>query len=170
MAEIVKGTQLNKDSLLNDGLYPVMNGGVNPSGFWNEYNVEENRIAISQGGASAGYVNYMETKFWAGAHCFVISSCVDFVNYKFLYYVVKMYQRELMQSQYGAGIPSLSAQKLSSIQIPIPPIAEQERIVKILDRFESLCNDISSGIPAEIKMRRKQYEFYRDRLLAFDCK
>lgn len=51
--------------------------------------------------------------------------------------------------------------------IPIPPIEEQERIVSILDRFDKLCNDISEGLPAEIEARRKQYEYYRDKLLTF---
>ena len=49
----------------------------------------------------------------------------------------------------------------------LPPLKTQERIVSILDRFDSLCNDISSGLPAEIEARQKQYEYYRDRLLNF---
>lgn len=49
----------------------------------------------------------------------------------------------------------------------MPPLEEQARIVAILDRFDALCNDLSSGLPAEIEARRKQYEYYRDRLLAF---
>jgi type I restriction enzyme, S subunit len=51
--------------------------------------------------------------------------------------------------------------------LPIPSIQEQEHIVSILDRFDSLCNDISSGLPAEIEARQKQYEYYRDKLLDF---
>jgi len=60
-----------------------------------------------------------------------------------------------------------SGSKLSKLMFPLPPLAEQERIVAILDRFDKLCNDITSGIPAEIEARRKQYEHYRDRLLTF---
>lgn len=56
---------------------------------------------------------------------------------------------------------------LERFQIPIPPLPEQERIVAILDKFDALVNDISSGLPAELEMRRKQYEYYRDRLLTF---
>ena len=52
-------------------------------------------------------------------------------------------------------------------KIPVPLIPEQKRIVAILDRFDTLCNDISSGLPAEIEARQKQYEYYRDKLLAF---
>ncbi len=54
--------------------------------------------------------------------------------------------------------------------IPVLPLKEQERIVSILDRFDTLCHDISAGLPAEIEARRKQYEYYRDRLLSFERK
>ena len=56
---------------------------------------------------------------------------------------------------------------MAKIKLPIPPLDEQKRIVAILDRFDALCNDISSGLPAEIQARQKQYEYYRDKLLTF---
>ncbi|NLC45404.1 MAG: restriction endonuclease subunit S, partial [Clostridiales bacterium] len=60
-----------------------------------------------------------------------------------------------------------TAGKLKQIRIPVPPLAEQARIVAILDRFDALCNDITIGLPAEIEARQKQYEYYRDKLLTF---
>ena len=59
-------------------------------------------------------------------------------------------------------------EKIRKFVLPIPPIEEQERIVAILDRFDALCNDISIGLPAEIEARKKQYEYYRDKLLSFE--
>ena len=56
---------------------------------------------------------------------------------------------------------------MAKISIPVPSLEEQEHIVAILDNFDALVNDISSGLPAEIEARRKQYEHYRDKLLAF---
>ncbi len=56
---------------------------------------------------------------------------------------------------------------MSNIQIPVPPLEVQHEIVDILDRFDALVNDLSDGLPAEINARRKQYEYYRDRLLTF---
>jgi type I restriction enzyme S subunit len=56
---------------------------------------------------------------------------------------------------------------VAKYKIPVPPFEEQERIVAILDRFDALTNDITSGLPAEIEARRKQYEYYRDQLLTF---
>ena len=61
----------------------------------------------------------------------------------------------------------LKAGQIESIKIPIPPLTEQERIVAILDKFDALVNDISVGLPAELNARRKQYEYYRSKLLTF---
>ena len=53
-------------------------------------------------------------------------------------------------------------------KVPLPPLEEQQRIVDILDRFDTLCNDLTAGLPAEIEARQKQYEYYRDKLLTFE--
>ena len=62
---------------------------------------------------------------------------------------------------------SLSGANLGLVKLPVPPLEEQKRIVAILDRFDALCNDLTSGLPAEIEARKKQYEYYRDKLLTF---
>lgn len=69
-----------------------------------------------------------------------------------------------------ASIPRLSRNVIDNLVIPLPPLEEQERIVSILDRFDALCNDITAGLPAEIEARKKQYEYYRDKLLTFEEK
>ncbi|MGC4108714.1 MAG: restriction endonuclease subunit S [Thermomicrobiales bacterium] len=66
-----------------------------------------------------------------------------------------------------AKVKRLSGEGLAQISIPVPPLAEQERIVGILDKFDALVKDLSIGLPAELAARRKQYEYYRDRLLTF---
>ncbi|WP_024950424.1 restriction endonuclease subunit S [Helicobacter pylori] len=164
---IIKGKQLNKELLLDYGEYPVMNGGIYASGYWNEYNTDYPKIIISQGGASAGYVNYMTSKFWAGAHCYAIELNSEKLNYKFLYYFLKNSQTILMKSQFGAGIPALNKADIETLTIPIPPLEIQQEIVKILDQFLALTTDLLAGIPAEIEARKKQYEYYREKLLAF---
>ena len=67
----------------------------------------------------------------------------------------------------GTKVIDVSARSLATITIPIPPLAEQRRIVAILDKFDALVNDLSTGLPAELRARRQQYEHYRDRLLTF---
>ena len=72
-----------------------------------------------------------------------------------------------MKKAAGGTVKSVSMAEMRKLQIPVPPLEEQERIVAILDRFDKLCNDISQGLPAEIEARKKQYEYYRDKLLSF---
>lgn len=74
-----------------------------------------------------------------------------------------------MASKAGAGtVQNLNAEIVKALTLPVPPMEEQERIVAILDKFDALVNDLSIGLPAEIEARRKQYEYYRDKLLNFE--
>ena len=70
----------------------------------------------------------------------------------------------------GASQTNLRKDQIQSVKIPIPPIKEQERIVSILDTFDTLTTSISEGLPKEIALRKKQYEYYRDKLLTFPIK
>ena len=65
-------------------------------------------------------------------------------------------------------MPAINFKLASSIKVNVPSLNEQKRIVNILDKFDRLINDITVGIPAEIELRRKQYEYYRGRLLSFE--
>ena len=70
-------------------------------------------------------------------------------------------------ANYSGGIPIVDQNKFRLLPFPVPSIEKQEEIVALLDKFDSLCNDISIGLPAEIAARQKQYEYYRDKLLTF---
>lgn len=83
---------------------------------------------------------------------------------RYLYYC---YQLQPWQASTGGTISRLYNDNIRKAMIPVPPLSEQERIVAILDRFDTLCNDLTSGLPAEIEARQKQYEYYRDKLLTF---
>ena len=85
-----------------------------------------------------------------------------------VYYICTPNFQLRLKSLSGQGsVPNISQAKLKTIPIPIPPLSEQRRIVDILDRFDTLTNSISEGLPKEIALRRKQYEYYRDALLNF---
>lgn len=90
-------------------------------------------------------------------------------EHKYIFYLLKSkYMKDYIQKSIkGSAQPNLNLQQLNDFVIPVPPLEVQQRIVDILDRFDTLCNDISSGLPAEIEMRQKQYEYYRDKLLTF---
>ena len=164
VCSVNKGKQLNKNLLTDDGLYPAYNGGQTYSGRTNDYNVESNTIIVSQGGASAGFVNFVETKFWANAHCYYILPDETQVNNRFVYHFLKMNQKYLMDFQHGAGIPALKSDKLTKLLIPVAPIKIQEKIVQTLDKFTDYVTELTS----ELASRKKQYSFYRDKLLSFE--
>ena len=93
-------------------------------------------------------------------------------NAKFLSYIfhTSLFFAQKKRLAHGVKVIEVTPDKLMNVVIPLPPIEEQERIVDILDRFDALCTDISSGLPAEIEARQKQYEYYRDKLLTFTAK
>lgn len=168
---IEKGKQLNKSLLTESGEYPAYNGGVTYSGFTDKYNYSENKIIISQGGASAGFVNFITTKFYANAHCYVVLPNISKVDNKYVYHLLKMNQENLMGKQLGAGIPALHTANILGISIPIPcpdnptkSLDIQHKIVEILDKF----TELEAELEAELDCRKRQYEYYRNQLLSFD--
>jgi type I restriction enzyme S subunit len=77
-------------------------------------------------------------------------------------------RKQLVKTASGVTRFNVSKARLAKVEVPVPAMAEQRRIAALLDNFERLTNDLSIGLPAEIKARRQQYEYYRDRLLMFD--
>ena len=77
-------------------------------------------------------------------------------------------RRQIIRTASGVTRINISKERFRKIELPIPDPAEQGRIAALLDRFEALVNDLSVGLPAEIAARRKQYEYYRDKLLTFE--
>lgn len=101
--------------------------------------------------------------------CLRIKNTSD-VSRRFLFHFFNQneFENDAMNAASGAGQKNMSTTWLSQYKIPIPPLSEQERIVTTLDKFDSLVNDISVGLPAEISARRSQYEHYRSKLLTFN--
>ncbi len=89
------------------------------------------------------------------------------LSVKFVFYYLFVVGDWCRANVNKSNFASVDMAKFNNLPIPIPPMQEQERIVSILDRFDTLTNDLTSGLPAEIEKRRRQYEYYRDRLLAF---
>ena len=137
IASFSKGKQINGKELLETGIYDYLNGGINPSGKWNEFNVEGNTIAISEGGNSCGYVNYMDSPFWCGAHCYYLFDIK--CDVKYLYYVLKSQQDRLMRIRTGACMPNIKKNDLGNFEFRFDDnVTLQKCIVYELDFVESL--------------------------------
>lgn len=97
----------------------------------------------------------------------VRKSLSDLVNIKYLYYYMFIVGEWCKNNTNVSGFASVDMTKFKKLPIPIPPLPEQQRIVGILDKFETLVNDLSQGLPAEIAAVQEQYEYYRNKLLTF---
>ena len=117
IASYSKGSQINGDDLIEAGVYEYLNGGINPSGKWNEYNVDGNTITISEGGNSCGYVNYMINPFWCGAHCYYLFDLK--CSPKYLYYALKGHQNDIMRLRSGACMPNIKKKDLGDFSLSI---------------------------------------------------
>ena len=114
---------------------------------------------------SVSNIFYTEEPFWNVDTIFYTEIDEAQIIAKYLYYF--MTTLNLAELSTESTRPSLTQTVLNKIKIPLPPLETQRKIVNILDRFDALTNSISSGLPAEIAARRKQYEFYREKLLTF---
>lgn len=91
----------------------------------------------------------------------------SYIRPKYIYYYSFILDEWCKLNTTKSSFASVDMDRLRKYLIPIPTIEEQDRIIDILDRFDKLCNDLTIGLPAEIEMRKKQYEYYRDKLLSF---
>lgn len=162
--EICVGVISGKNKERNEnGIYPIY-GSTGIIGKTNHMTFDVEQVLIARVGANAGYVHIGKGKYDVSDNTLIVR-IKDDMCMKYLYHVlVKM---NLNQFAKGGGQPLITASQIKSLKIPIPPLEEQNRIVAILDKFEKLVNDISEGLPAEIKARRQQYEYYRNKLLTF---
>ena len=167
VAKLAKGVQFNKKDMLDEGTFPVINGGVLPSGYIEQYNCKRDTITISQGGASAGYVNWIESNFWAGAHCYIVEPS-ERIDNRYLYHFLKSKEYLLQSFQYGAGIPALSKATVEGLLIPVPPLEVQAEIARILDNFTELTAKLTAELTAELTTRKEQYEYYNQKVFSFE--
>lgn len=162
---LAKGT-LKQEDLVDKGAYPVVNSSRDYYGFYDKYNNEANAFTIASRGEYAGFVKFIDCKFWAGGLCYPYTSKdEDYVLTKFIFYFLKSIEKKNMDILVARGsIPALNKSDFDKVKIPLPPMEVQREIVRILDSFTLLTEELTE----ELTARKKQYEFYRDFLLSFD--
>ena len=167
IAEIGTGSS-NTDEQLDEGKYPFFVRSQDVR--WkNEYEYDETAIITSGDGVGVGKIfHYHEGKYALHQRAYRVHVFVDQVLPKYIFYYMKNgFLSYIQKNAFQSSVTSIRKPMLLNFPIPLPPLAEQERIVAILDRFDSLCNSLTEGLPAEIALRKKQYEYYRDKLLSF---
>ncbi len=135
-----------------------------------EFRVSQGDILIAMSGATTGKIGWYDNEVPAYLNQrvgrFIPNS--DVLNNRFLYHYLQMKGEHLYLMAGGGAQPNLSSTDIKEkFPIPLPPLSEQARIVEILDKFDTLTNSISEGLPLEIQLRKQQYEYYREQLLAF---
>ncbi|EOT4008011.1 restriction endonuclease subunit S, partial [Escherichia coli] len=168
IAAIKTGQSVNKNMISkNPGVYPVINSGREPLGFINTWNTDNDPIGITTRGAGVGSVIWQEGKYFRGNLNYSITiDKKNHINIRYMYHALLHMKNDIHELCTFDGIPALNAGSLKKLLIPIPcpdnpekSLAIQSEIVRILDKFTALT--------AELNMRKKQYNYYRDQLLSF---
>ncbi|WQV22876.1 restriction endonuclease subunit S [Helicobacter pylori] len=165
VCDFQKGKSITKKAV-TFGKIPVISGGRQPAYYHNEANRSGETIAISSSGVYAGYVSYWDIPVFL-ADSFSVSPKQKTLMPKYLFHYLTTQQDAIHATKSTGGISHVYSKDLQNFLIPIPPLEIQQEIVKILDQFSLLTTDLLAGIPAEIKARKKQYEYYREKLLTF---
>ena len=158
----------NTNEAEEDGIYPFYVRSQEPLRK-NTYEYDETAIITAGDGVGVGKVyHFVEGKYALHQRAYRIHINTENVIPKyFFYYMRNTFYDYIQKTMFQGSVASIRRPMLNQFPVPIPDIKEQEKIVTILDRFDTICNDITTGLPAEIATRQKQYEYYRDKLLTF---
>lgn len=151
---IKKGEQLNKNCLLSEGEFAVINGGTTASGYYDMFNRDENTISISEGGNSCGYIAFNENKFWSGGHCYTLHEINMQIDLFYLFYYLKSHEKEIMDLRVGSGLPNIQLSAIKNFIVQAPNRRVQEKIAEILNSINSLISSLQKEL--EEQKRKKQ--------------
>ena len=166
VCEVKAGKNINKTFIQNNlGNFPVINSGKEPLGYINIFNTQNDPIGITSRGAGVGYVSWNEGKYFRGnLNYSATAKDEEVLLARFLYFYLKNSSKEIENLCTFDGIPALNKSSLEGLLIPIPPRKIQEKIVQTLDKMTDYVTELTS----ELTSRKKQYSYYRDKLLSFE--
>nr|WP_000413324.1 restriction endonuclease subunit S [Leptospira interrogans] len=154
--------EINFEEIWDTGIKITEAGLKNSSAKW----IPANCVIVAMYGATVGKIGINKIPMTTNQACANIELDENIANYQYVFHFLSS-QYKYIKSLGSGPQTNINAQIVKKIQIPIPPLAEQERIVAILDKFDALTSSISEGLPREIRLRQKQYEYYRELLLSF---
>ena len=166
VALLKRGKTITSKTATN-GPYPVISGGQKPAYFHGEFNREGETITVAGSGAYAGFVMYWDEPIFV-SDAFSIEPLEGALIPKFLYHYLLEKQEILFSLKKGSGVPHVYPKDVSKILIPILPLEIQEKIVQTLDKFTDYVTELASELTSELTSRKKQYSYYRDKLLSFE--
>ena len=155
VATVNRGVRVTRDILNKEGKIPVYQNSLTPLGYFDKSNRKKDTTFVISAGA-AGQIGYSEIDFWAADDCFTFDD-LNGVCSKYIYYYLQTKQLYIDSNVRKSSIPRISRGVFNKLQLPVPPLAVQSEIVRVLDCFTLLT--------AELTARKKQYEYYRDALL-----
>ncbi len=147
-------------------IYPIWGNGKDIYGYATTYQIDKDAVCISSIGANSGAVFFHKAYFTPIIRLKVLIPRNQGISVRYLFYILSFVGFDVKKS----SVPNMNSNEVKQKVIPIPSLVEQQRIVSILDRFDTLTTDLTQGLPAEIEKRRQQYEYYRDKLLTFKRK
>ena len=161
ICEIRRGVRVVKKQLSDSDGYPVYQNSLTSLGMYQSNNRKAGTTFVICAGA-AGEIGYCNTEFWAADDCSTVES--DVLNDRFIYFYLMTQQNKLKSQVRKASVPRLSRDAIESLSIPFPPMEIQNRIVEVLDKMTTLTAELE----AELEARKRQYEYYRNKLLTFN--
>lgn len=168
VAELKRGTSITKKTS-NEGEIPVISGGQQPAYYIDQFNREGKTITVAGSGAYAGHVMYWEEPIFVG-DAFSVKTDETILSTKYVYHFLLKNQQKIYAMKKGSGVPHVYPKDLGVLEIPVPPLSVQQEIVRILDKFTQLEAELKAELETELKCRKQQYEYYRDKLLTSDEK
>ncbi|WP_247949387.1 restriction endonuclease subunit S [Streptococcus mitis] len=169
--EVIAGGDIPKNGIsaieTEEYCYPILSNGINEKslyGWTNQARIKNPSLTVSARG-TIGWTSYREKPFFPIVRLLVLTPKIN-LNLKYAYYFMNSIENnyEIPQS----GIPQLTKPMIQSKIITLPPLEKQSSIVSVLDNFNTLTNSLSEGLPKEIELRQKQYEYWRNQLLNFN--
>ena len=165
VAEFRRGTAITKRQT-TEGEIPVVANGPTSTYSHGQHNRDGETVVVARSGAYAGYVSYWNEPIFL-TDAFSVHPKPNLLLPRFVFYILQNKQSQLHDMKKGAGVPHVRVKEVEQYSVPVPSLAEQARIVAILDKFDILTTSFTEGLPHEIELRKKQYAYYRDQLLSF---